>query len=75
MVEKNASGPITFLLDRFHPLLEGVLDRRAGRMAKLVASERSWRLQILTEPRSELVQFLGVGARDVLRLQRPRCLK
>ena len=39
---------------------------------RLVASERGWRLQILVEPRSKFVQFLGVGTGDVLRLQRLR---
>src|ERR1700751_1109817 len=44
--------------------------------ANLVTSEGSWLFQILAERRSQLVQAVGVGARDVLPLQRlRRCLK
>jgi hypothetical protein len=41
--------------------------------AKLVTSEGSGPFEILAEPRSQLVQFVGVGARDILPLQRLRC--
>ena len=36
-------------------------------------SEGSWFFQILAKPRSQLVQFVRVGTRDVLALQRLRC--
>jgi hypothetical protein len=35
--------------------------------------EAGWLFQILAEPRSQFVQFFGVGARDVLPLQCLRC--
>jgi hypothetical protein len=44
--------------------------------AKLVTSEGGWLFQILAEPRSQLVQLVGIEARDVLPLQSlPRRLK
>ena len=41
--------------------------------AKRVRSEGSWLFQILAEPRSKLVQFIRVGTREVLPLQRLCC--
>jgi hypothetical protein len=41
--------------------------------AKLVTSEGSWLFQILAEPSSQFVQFIGVGACDVMPLQSLRC--
>ena len=44
--------------------------------SKRVTSKRSWLFQIIAKPRSQFVQFVGVGAHDVLKLQSPRhCLK
>ena len=44
--------------------------------AELVTSEGCWLLQIVTEPGSQFIQFVGVGARNVLPFQSLRgCLK
>jgi hypothetical protein len=55
--------------------VESVLNQQIPK-AMLVTSEGSWLFQILTEPHPQLVQFVGIGASDLLPLERPRyCLK
>jgi len=46
---------------------------RRLRILRHETSEGSWLFQILAEPPSQLGQFVGVGARDALPLQRLRC--
>src|SRR5258708_2097557 len=38
-----------------------------------VASERRWLFQIVVEPRSDFIQFVGVSARYLLPFQRAAC--